>query len=88
MKRGLGCVEDPDTGGIKRRAMAEKMASCFRIQIVETAYIGVDGMHFMLPVISRWVVTAPESGKAFFVLKAELRFLVDVDQVLVGVNAC
>ena len=64
------------------------MASCFRIYIAETANIGVCGIHFMLPVISRWVVTAPESGKVFFVLRAELRFFVDVDQIFVGDNVC
>ena len=85
---GVGCVEDPGTGGIKRRAMAEKTGSYFRIQIAEPTNISFSGIHFMFPVISRWEVTAPEPGKVFFLLRAELRFFVDVDQILVGVNAC
>ena len=66
-------------------AMAEKMASCFSIQIAEMAYIGAGGIHFIFTVISRWAVTALDSGKVFFVLRAKLRFFVDVDQILVGV---
>ena len=79
-EEGIGCVENPGTCDIKRRAMTKEIASCFRIQISETANISVGGIHFMFPVISRWVLIAPETVK--------LRFFVDLDQIFVGFNAC